>query len=494
VSLPIEVDEHGLRLPAGLDDACDVLFDGAHVWSFSPAEQGKPEDGGRFVRWPRAMHPWLDGVATVTVTAGGHDLFSSELTFGQRSDRIRFVDKDGIPVMIDKWGLLQRPFSGRGTGVVEHMVEMTERILATLKQDCGIEAWIAFGTLLGAARSGKVIGYDSDIDLAYLSHQATPAAMAREMFGMTRALRRRGMRVLNKSGSFITVLFTSPDGGQGSIDIYTTFYVGEMLHETATVRAPVPRGAVEPLSTIEFEGRPLPAPADPDVLLTASYGPDWRIPDPSFRHRPGPEVKQRFDPWFGNLMRHRRDWERTHRNAGPHRSGSDFSRWVAARLRPDGPVIDVGTGTGADALAFAAQGRRTVGLDYARGSTTAAARRAEQRGLPATFLAMNLYDLRDVLTMAALLARTTAGPRTLYARGLLDALDADGQSNFWRFARLLLDGGGDLFLELAEGPSQPDPDRVRDRAEAAGGRLTELDRVSTAGAPLRRMAVAWTSS
>ena len=99
-----------------------------------------------------------------------------------------------------------------------------------------------------------------------------------------------GMKVLTKSGSFITVVFTSPDGGQSSIDVYTCFYVGEHLHETATVRQVVPRSAILPLRELEFEGRLLPAPADPDTMLAVSYGPGWRVPDPSFKHEPGPEV------------------------------------------------------------------------------------------------------------------------------------------------------------------------------------------------------------
>ncbi len=504
-TLPICVDDQGVRLPDAVESSCDVLFDGAHVWSFSPSEQGRDHDGHRVVEWPSVMREWLDGTSTVSLVAGGEEIFSEEVTFGDRGQRIRFVDEQGIPVMIDKWGLVQRPFSGRGSGVVEHLVEMAEEILAVLREDCGIEAWIAFGSLLGAARSGKVIGYDSDIDLAYLSHQRTPAAMTREMFEIARALRRRGMRVLNKSGSFITVLFTSPDGGQGSIDLYTTFYVGDLLHETATVRTPVPRSAVEPLGTIELEGRMLPAPADPEVMLTVSYGPQWRTPDPSFRHQPAPDIRQRFDPWFGSLMRYRRNWERLHISEGePTWGGSEFAAWAEARLPAGRPVIDVGSGPGADTLWFAERGRCTVGLDYARRIFWDAKCRAQALGLPTRFSAMNLYDLRDVLTEAALLARSLPGPRAIYARRLLDVLDRDGVANFWSFAGLLARGGGGVYLEVVEddGPVAPGfarrrrllrPEELARDADEAGGRVVEVERAAPVeGAPVWRMAVEWT--
>lgn len=506
----IRINDRGITLPGFVDDSCDVSFDGAHVWSFTPSEQDLDDDGTRFVEWPKAMRSRLDGVAEVTVTQGGSELFRDELSFGSSDDRVRFVDKDGIPIMIDKWGLVQRPFSGRGQDVVNRMVETTELICEVLERECGIRAWIAFGTLLGAARSGKVIGHDSDIDLAYLSDKATPAEMSVELFEMSRVLRRHGLNVLNKSGSFITVVFTAPDGAQSSIDIYTCFYVGDLLYETATVRAPVPRSAIEPLTRIEFEGHLLPAPADPAALLTASYGPKWRVPDPSFVHRPGRDIKQRFDPWFGALMRHRRDWEGHFRqiNTDPRRvwGPSDFATWVHRRLgQSEGTrLVDVGAGRGTDAVFFARRGFQVLGLDYARGASYRSVRRIRRRGDDATFELMNLYDTRDVLTWAARIARQPGVPVTIYARGLLDSLEPDGVANFWRFSDLLLRGGGSAFLEFGGRYSEPgpgsggkrfpiDPVTVERQVHRAGGRVTELEQKPTGkkGQDLCRMTIEW---
>ena len=193
------------------------------------------------VEWPKRMTRWLNGSSVVRVVSGDDEIFAGEVSFGDGKGRVEFVDKDGIPVMIDKWGLLQRPFSGRDRSVVEQMVEVTAEILDVMERECGVRGWIAFGTLLGAAREGKVIGHDSDIDLAYLSEKPTPAEMVVELYDVARALRRHDLTVQHKSGTFITVVFKSPDGGTASIDIYTCFYVGDLLYETATVRAPVPR-------------------------------------------------------------------------------------------------------------------------------------------------------------------------------------------------------------------------------------------------------------
>ncbi len=446
---PLTVDEKGVTLDSVSADSYDVYCDDQHVWSFSPPQSGS------FVPWPEPMRRFLDGVADFRVEAGGRVVYEETTRFGTGTERIAFRDKSGIPIMIDKWGLIQRPFTGRGRGVVDQMVQVSDDIIRILADECGVHAWIAFGTLLGAAREGKVIGHDSDIDLAYLSHRPTPAAMALELYDITRALRRHGMRVLPKSGSFITVVFSAPDGGTASIDLYTVFYVGEHLHETATVRAVVPRSAIEPLTTMTFEGRALQAPADAGAMLEVSYGPGWKVPDPSFKHTPGPEVTERFAGWFGSLMRNRRDSERALRTArqAVGLEASAFADWVAERLPPGVPVIEVGCGLGADALRLGEAGWSVTALDYGRGTFREAARRARRRELPVSFEEVNLYELRETLTAAALLARRTTGPRTLVARHLLGRLDADGAANLWRLAGLLLRGGGTAYLEV-EGPGR----------------------------------------
>src|SRR4051812_36757373 len=187
------VDDRGLHLSATFTGSGDVYFDGHHAWSFSVGESDAPAGGrGQVVEWPRRMTRWLNGRSLVQVVSADQVVFRDEVVFGDGRERVRFVDKDGIPVMIDKWGLLQRPFAGRDPQVVVEMVEATAEILEVMERACGLLGWIAFGTLLGAARGGKVIGHDSDVDLAYLSEQPTPSEMATEMYGVARALRAHG--------------------------------------------------------------------------------------------------------------------------------------------------------------------------------------------------------------------------------------------------------------------------------------------------------------
>jgi hypothetical protein len=534
----LTVDDEGLHFGQGFSGSLDVLMDGQRVWSFGTTD-AKPSV--KSVTWPQRLARRLEGAADVRIVSGGEELFSQSVTFGTGEGRPRFVDKHGIPIFIDKWGLIQRPFDGRReAGVVEAMVDMARRVLQVMRDDCGIEGWLSFGTLLGAAREGRVIGYDSDVDLNYLSEKLTPSEMAVELWDIGRALRRAGLEVQHRSSSFVTVRFPVPDGGQGNLDVYTCFYVEDRLHETATVREVVPREAILPLRDVAFEGHRLPAPADPDRLLAVSYGPGWRVPDPSFRHLPGPEITQRFDGWFGSLMKWRRDWTAYNtrlaaqgvrgeaakgepvqsepvqgealrgKTVGDESAGpSSFAAWVAPQLKGVDRVVEVGCGAGLDLTTYARRGRTVVGLDYAQPR-----RRTPYAGHPRVFpREFSLDDLRDVLTLGAELSRDP-GRQAVVARQLLEALTPDSTEAFLSLCATVLRRGGRAYLEgVARTPRGAhawqseheagrvrslNPARVASQIEASGGRIVsragfdEAARAVRTGPPATwRMTLEW---
>ena len=502
------VDDDGLHLERGFDGSLDVHFDGWRGWSVAVEDGSDPVT----VPWPKRLRSRLDGTSLVTITVDDVEVFREELTFGTGEGRVELVDRFGNPVIIDKWGLTQRIFETRREGgAVEAMTAMAERVLDVMHESCGIDGWISFGTLLGAARGGKVIGHDSDIDLCFLSEKQTPAEMAVEIWDIARALVDAGISVKHKTASFITVVYDAPDGGEDGIDIYTCFYVGDLLHETATVRERVPRSAVLPLRALEFEGRDMPAPADPDRMLTVSYGPQWRVPDPSFRHLPSREVLDRFDGWFSSVMTHRRDWTQFNGQTGAAgMRPSAFARWVVEQLdaEPDaGPrVLDVGSGSSADLRAYHRAGCKAIGYDYAHPGKHALG--GKEIDLPASVgrRVINLLDERDVLTVGALAARQK-GPKVVTARHLLEAVPPRSRDQLWRFAAMALSDGGRVFVEgISRSPKEcrlvqertgtprlwpVDPTDVADDVRASGGRVVHREgiaaasRASRTGSPAR---------
>ena len=65
-------------------------------------------------------------------------------------------------------------------------------------------------------------------------------------------------------------------------------------------------------------GRALPAPARSEELLAATYGPDWRLPDPSFKYETPRWLARRLGGWFGGLKSDRKQWD-TFYSTYPHK-------------------------------------------------------------------------------------------------------------------------------------------------------------------------------
>lgn len=442
------VDDTGLTVPVEESGTWAVLFDGRPVLSLTTQPAA---DGTAHAPWVGTTRFYLEGRSEVAVQRDGRTLALGEVSFGAGDGRVAFVDDQGGPVVIDKWGLAQRPFLTRDPEVARFLAREARRVCDIAREEAGLELWIAFGTLLGAMRSGGVIGHDSDVDLAFLGEHETPARLYADMARLRRALAAAGLEVVNKTGSFITILYDGPDGSLASIDVYTCFYFNGLLYETASARAVVPREAILPLSEVEFEGELLPAPADPSVLLEVSYGPGWRHPDPDFVHAPSHAVRSRFDGWFGNVMRRRRDWEAYWaQNPRPGRA-SDFSAWVRDRAPADALVVELGIGRGEDALAYARSGRSVVGMDYARSAGRAIEQaRDEVDHDRLSWMHVNLYDLRDTLTWGALVARRPEERRVVVVRGLVESVRPEEREYLWVLLGMVGRAAEACYLELDE--------------------------------------------
>jgi hypothetical protein len=227
------------------------------------------------------------------------------------------------------------------------------------------------------------------------------------------------------------------------------------------------------------------APADPEALLAATYGKNWRVPDPSFKYETPRWLSRRLGGWFGGLKSHRKHWDSFYGAAGARlpTGPSPFARWVAAEYPAEHPLVDLGTGNARDALWFAEAGRTVKAVDYAMGAMKRNERAAKDNGVSVTFDVVNLYDVREVLALGTRLARTEA-PVDLYVRFTMHALNYLGRRNVLRLASMSLRSGGRLFLEFRtpRDRARPhvfgehtrrylSPGTLASQIEAAGGRV-----------------------
>jgi SAM-dependent methyltransferase len=511
------VDGEGIVARASGDDVVvDVLFDGRRIWSFWVLRDSEalPHGGDRFIAWPKRLRKFLDGQTRVELRTHVDDtvLHDEEHRFGTGEDRISVVDANGRPVGIDNDGRLQRTFETRSADQTKPLLDSVETILDAL-HEIGIEAFPAYGTLLGAVREGRLLGHDSDADLGYVSRRTVPVDVIRESFMIERRLSEMGYRTERYSGAGIKVFVEESDGSVRGLDVFGGFFGHGHLMLMGEIRVPLPESAVFPLGTTTLEGRTLRAPADTDAILTATYGAGWRTPDPAFVYETPRTTYLRFNDWFRGTRVNRKDWDRRYlgqRRTNPRRKPPELARWVLDReagRHEDLRVVDVGCGRGGAARWLARRGLDVLGVDYAPTAYEFMSAWAEQRpGLRLRFAMLNLLELRHVLGWGARLAHEP-GTHVLMARHVADAVPAAGRRNLWRLAEMACRPDGRLYLEFLTGAE--DGDRwvhrhllhpldpevvVRELGERGGSVLERKDSGPDArGRTTCRMVVAWQS-
>lgn len=445
----VRVDTDGVRARSRQEVVLDVHFDGRRILSFWLHRDGVEEEGGHFFAWPKTLREFLDGVAEVRVvaTTSGEELFRGEVTFGSGQGRVEVVNRHGQPISLDKYLRRVVAFDTRSREELEPMLDAIEEVLAALGR-VGIEGFLAYGTLLGAVREGQVIGNDSDADLGYVSHLSHPVDVIRESFRIQRELVAQGYRITRYSALAFKVDVEEADGTIRGLDVFGGFLMDGRLYLMGEIGDPFEASWIFPLGTTTLEGRVLPAPADPDKVLTAMYGASWRVPDPAFHFAPPVETVRRLNGWFRGLRVGRAKWDRVYSKKQPAlpEEPSSLLAWALEREPDVASYADLGCGRGSDVLVMARRGVPSVGLDFQPRSYAEAA----ALDVPgADFWRCNLLELRDVLPAGADLARRP-GPRLLTARHLVDTLDPAARQHLYRLARMALagEGGGRLHLEF----------------------------------------------
>jgi SAM-dependent methyltransferase len=461
------VDDQGLRLRALDDRALDVCFDGRRVWTFWTLRDTEGTGPLRRVAWPRPLVKHLDGRSLVAVrdSATGATYFEKELSLGSGEGRVQVRSPKGVELGFDKSGKLVPTFAGRSEGDLDSLLDATEAVIAALRE-CGLEPFLAYGTLLGAVREGRVLGHDSDADLGYVSRHDSPARVALESFRVQRELAEQGFATYRYSGGAFRV-DVQEGGVTRGLDVFGGFLDRGRLYLMGEVGTPFREEWLRPLATAQLSGRAMPVPAQPEHLLEAMYGPGWKVPDPAFKFSTPARTTRALEGWFRGTQPGIRAWERRASGVtrGSFREPSVLAR-RAARLAGElgAEVLDVGAGRGADSVWLARQGVAVTAYDYVPRALRDAAEVAQGEGLPLQVRTLNLTEWRSVLAEGTLLAHTPR-PRIVIARHVLDATSAFGRESLARLCSMALRDGGRLLADLhvvegddEDGPGDPDED------------------------------------
>jgi SAM-dependent methyltransferase len=461
----LRADRYSLTLegpPLPPDSTLSILLGGRPIWNVRTGDAARPGPGTSVIDWPPALSGRLSGWAQLAVLQDGTPLCPAASVAFDDSPRQFFLvePRTGVPQIVNKWGRIARNFEGGRAHLIDEALEEASILVAWLRGR-GHSPFVTGGTLLGPVRDGRVMPGDDDVDLAYLSPYDNPSDIALEGFELERALQDEGYETVRHSAGHLQLLFPGADGSDRFyMDIFTYFIVGGWFHGTFHARERTENVTIFPLQTLTINGRGLPAPAEPEQLLTAIYGTSWRTPDPGFRFTTPSPARRRYDNWLGSLDGDRENWEDLHRallgEEGPTRSPTPWAQELARELPPGSRILELGCGLGADARRFASQGHRVVAVDYSRpaieGLRTV---RAGSGSLDAR--RVNLNSLRETAPLAKL-ANHTPDPLFVYARLLLNSLSEQGRENTLTLLGHILRHQRQpaaAFLEIQDVPGEP---------------------------------------
>lgn len=476
----ISADRYSLTLegppiPAGA--TLSILLNGRRIWSVRSGDAVRPVPGGWVIDWPPALSGRLSGRAELGVLQDGKALGPTAAVAFDESPHLFALEEPGtgMPQIVNKWGRIARNFEGQRAHLVDEALDEACELVDWARQ-YGLDLFVTGGTLLGPVRDGHIMPGDDDVDLAYLSRHQNPSDIALEGFELERALHGQGYETVRHSAGHLQVLFPGADAtDRFYLDIFTYFNTGGWFHGTFHARERSENVPILPLRTLVINGRELPAPADPEAMLAAIYGPGWSTPDPAFRFVTPPAARRRYDSWLGNLDGDRENWEDHHRallaaavpgeeppvggrpGVGGSQRPAAWAKQLAAELPQGSRILELGSGLGADARHFAERGHHVVAVDYSRPAVESLA--AFHTGTGGSLLAVraNLNNLRETAPLARL-ANDGGGPLHMYARLLLDSLSEQGQENTLTLLGHVLRNQrapATAYLELSAEPAPP---------------------------------------
>ena len=325
----------------------------------------------------------------------------------------------------------------------QRAMELYTRVRTILREEHGYDAFLMYGSLLGAVRDGGYIGHDADFDAGYLSRHRTGPEAAAELVEIAMTMIRHGFRA-DLRARLLHV--HDPDDNDFRIDLFHTYF------EDGVHRFPFGIAGTSRLlesdwtgtREIDFPGGRASIPDNAEQLVAHLYGEDWRRPKPGFNWSLD-RTDQAEEAQLTDEQRTRVHWASYYARAEPA-AGSSFFELVNARDDMPATVIDIGCGDGRDSCAFGRAGRTVLGIDQSPVGICRAVEHAAHQGVAdrVTFRECDVADLVQLGRLVDEVVDANRGPVMFYLRFFLHAVPEDVQERLLTTIRTH-SRPGDLF-------------------------------------------------
>jgi hypothetical protein len=149
-------------------------------------------------------------------------------------------------------------------------------------RELGYPTFVNSGTLLGLVREGSAIADDDDVDLAVLLRSSSLRDVAEEWNALRIRLGEVGLLKPGFDIRSMTHCKVAVHGGV-KVDLFPAWVSDDRVFVWPHTHGELPAAALLPLGQREVAGLSVAVPSDPEAMLEINYGPDWRVPDPTFR-------------------------------------------------------------------------------------------------------------------------------------------------------------------------------------------------------------------